>query len=98
VVRTLRDPEFRQETVDALAERFPVEEFLEELALEVEAARAAMTGQGVASAPEAGRATGADGANDSDGGNQRRRRPVTRRRGDTNGQRGRKPPNRGTRA
>ena len=94
VVRTASDPELRRETVESLAQRFPVEELLEEIAIEVEAARAAMMGASVSSQP------GSDAAGDAEDApaEQRRRRPAPRKRGDSNGQRGRKPPNRGTRA
>lgn len=94
VVRTARDPELRRETFEAVAQRFPVEELLEDLALEVAAARAAVTGDPQSAAA----ASQPAGDQEEDDAAQRRRRPAPRRRGDINGERGRKPPKRGTRA
>jgi hypothetical protein len=92
-VRAARDPKLRAELLDAVAKRFPVEELLDEIALEVEAARAAMSDE-----PAAGQQP--DSSDDepaTQASGQPRRRPVSRRRGDTNGQR-RNPPDRGKRA
>jgi hypothetical protein len=90
-VRVARDPELRRDTLEALVQRFRVEGLLEEIAVEVEAARAALADEAAASdqQPPAGKRK-ASGT--------RARRPVSRSRGDSNGQRGGKPPSRGTRA
>lgn len=92
-IRVARDPELRRETIEALAARLPIEDLLEEIAVEVQAARSALADQAEAAdeqteAAESKKTTAT----------ARRRRPANRSRGDTNGQRGRKPPNRGTRA
>ena len=95
VVRTTRNPKLRAEVLEALAKRFPIEQLLAELASEVEAARAAVGDEAEAPEQESGTSDEEPAAEASE---QRRRRPVTRRRGDSNGQRGRKPPDRGTHA
>lgn len=89
-IRVARDPELRHETIEALAARLPIEDLLEEIAVEVQAARAAL-------ADQAGAADEQTEAAEPKKATARRRRPASRPRGDTNGQRGRKPPNRGTR-
>ena len=98
IARTARDPELRREALETLAQRFPVEELLEEIAIEVDAARAAMMGASASNHPAASNPSDATPDPDDTSAEQRRRRPAPRRRGDANGQRGRKPPNRGTRA
>jgi hypothetical protein len=90
--RVALDPERRRAGLTKLAERFPIDDLLEEIAVEVAAARAAL-----ADADEQAGASEAEAAAEKPVG-PRQRRPVSRSRGDTNGQRGRKPPNRGTRA
>lgn len=93
-VRFVLDPERRRETFEMLADRFPIEDLLEEIAVEVDAARTAVAN----AAADASEAAGGAAPTDVKAAGQRRRRPVARSRGDSNGQRGRKPPNRGTRA
>jgi hypothetical protein len=90
--RAALDPERRRASLAKLAERFPIDDLLEEIAVEVAAARASL-----ADADNQAEASEAEVAAENSGG-PRRRRPASRSRGDTNGQRGRKPPNRGTRA
>jgi hypothetical protein len=90
--RAALDPERRRTSLAKLAERFPIDDLLEEIAVEVAAARAAL-----ADADEQAEASEAEVSAEKSAG-PRQRRPVSRSRGDTNGQRGRKPPNRGTRA
>lgn len=92
-VHAARDRELRRAALGALAERLPIEDLLAEIAVELEAVRSSLDNDPDAEpanedADEAGPQTNAQG----------RRRSVSRSRGDTNGQRGRKPPNRGTRA
>ena len=95
VAHAARNPKLRAEVLEALAARFPIEEFLEEIAGEMEAARAAVSGQPGAAEQEPDTP---DEEPATEASNQRRRRPPARRRGDSNGQRGRKPPDRGTHA
>lgn len=106
-IRVALSPELRRSIIQSLAERFPIEELLDELVLDADVVHdpaedeAEMTGD--AEAGGAGDDTG-DSGTDADSGAetkqtaQQRRRRVSRARGDTNGQHGRKPPNRGTRA
>ena len=96
-VRLTLDAELRRQALGALAERIPIDDLLGEIAVEVDAARAAFAD---ATAAENTRASGPenDEAAGDRAGKERRRRPVARTRGDRNGQRGRKPPDRGTRA
>lgn len=93
--RLARDPDVRREAVEALAHRFPVEGLLEELAVEIDAARAAVAAAQAESEAEAATAEGEGAAKPAA---TQRRRPTNRTRGDTNGRHERKPPNRGTRA
>ena len=92
-MRVVRDAEFRKQSLEALSTHLPLEGLLEEIAVEVEAARAALADQAEAEAVDdvdkGARKTATQRA---------RRTTATRSRGDTNGQRKRKPPNRGTRA
>jgi hypothetical protein len=101
VLRITRSPRRRAQLLDALATRFPIQELLDEVALEMAAARAAM-GEETAGEPESGSADGGTGTSGEEpakrAGDKPPRRPVARRRGDTNGQGGRKPPSRGKRA
>jgi len=98
-VRVALDPELRRDLIESLAARFPIEDLLEEIAVEVDAARAALADAAGAEA-DAAEAEAEKGpkATRAKAGSQSRRRATSRTRGDTNGQRGRKPPNRGTRA
>jgi hypothetical protein len=98
-VRIALDAELRRDLIESLAARFPIEDLLEEIAVEVDAARTALAnaagaeGDAVEGEPEKGpKATRAKA------GSQSRRRAASRTRGDTNGRGGRKPPSRGTRA
>jgi hypothetical protein len=99
-VRLAVSPEFRRAIIDAVAERLPIEELLDELVLDADVVPDPEDGEHEpdgeaadteADAPEPGRAR-------KPASSGQRRRPVSRARGDTNGQRGRKPPNRGARA
>jgi hypothetical protein len=95
VVRMATKPELRRAIFEWLAERFPIEDLLDELVLDADVV------------PDADD-DGSEGAGEQDeaesepaqktGGTPNSRRRVARARGDTNGQHGRKPPNRGTRA
>jgi hypothetical protein len=98
-VRIALDAELRRDLIDSLAARFPIEDLLEGIAVEVDAARAALAN----AAGEGADAVEAEAEKDpkatrAKAGSQSRRRATSRTRGDTNGQGGRKPPNRGTRA
>jgi hypothetical protein len=104
LVRMALTPKLRRAIFEALSQRFPIEDLLDELVLNADVVPEADD-----YVSEAG-AEGEDGQNEGDredeadseqgpkrAGAQQRRR-VARARGDTNGQHGRKPPNRGTRA
>jgi hypothetical protein len=93
IARVTRDPDFRRGTFEAVAQRFPLDSLLEEIAVEVDAARAALADQAESEPAEQNVAAAKGAATAS-----RPRRSKSRTRGDTNGQSGRKPPNRGTRA
>jgi len=98
-VRVALDAELRRDLIEALAARFPIEDLLEEIAVEVDAARAALANAAgeEADAVEAEAEKGTKTTR-AKAGSQSRRRATSRTRGDTNGQRGGKPPSRGTRA
>lgn len=90
-VRIARDRERRRETLETLAQNFRLEDLLEEIAVEVDAVRAVLADESATADPET--ETTKQKASGT-----RTRRPASRSRGDTNGQGGRKPPSRGTRA
>lgn len=97
-VRFAIDAERRRRAFEVLAARFPIEDLLEEIAVEVDAARSALADAAAEDAAtqdaSAERTPGAKAR----AANRPKRRPMTRNRGDSNGARGRKPPDRGTRA
>jgi len=98
-VRVALDAELRRDLIESLAARFPIEDLLEEIAVEVDAARTALANAAAEEADAAEANAEKDPkATRAKAGTQSRRRATSRTRGDTNGQRGRKPPNRGTRA
>jgi len=104
-VRAALNPELRRSILAAIAEHFPLEELLDELVLDADVVHDDVAdsesegtdedgGGGAASGPEP-EGTGKAAKHATA---QQRRRSASRQRGDSNGQRGRKPPNRGTRA
>lgn len=102
-VRVALSPELRRTILEAVAERLPLEDWLDELVLDADVVPDADDGDaqegGADEAPDEaeGAQAGAQRASRHPSGGQRRRN-VSRSRGDTNGRGGRKPPNRGTRA
>jgi hypothetical protein len=98
-IRIALSPELRRSIIESLAERFPIEDLLDELVVDADVVPDSDDHEEAAAAEdESGVGSSGSGSDDRQTDGPQRRRRVTRARGDSNGQHGRKPPNRGTRA